>query len=433
MAESVELTNKAVMDVKALIDKNKTPIQQVISKNFSVEEFARIVLLCCRTNPTLLACSRTSLFGAMLQCAAYGLRPGLPGLNEAWLIPRDLKKGGLTANFQIGYMGIDKLVLNTRMVKMIERRVVHEGDDFSYCYGLNPDIQHVPRDTKDDLPITHAYCIHTMADGSKKFIVMPWHEIDKVRKSSQSFQKGEGPWIKWLEAMVGKTVSIKMGKGIPWALSAEKEHYQLARAIALDGQGDADERQVFDPEIEEVIAESFDLSKKVPASYSKETEGAPGTDSRSDEAAAELQNKAAAVKNGKNGQPAPPPAEAKEEKPAETTPPPAEPPASNEPPHPAGASAEPEKSKAKAKPTPKSKPAPEKEKPATSAPATSANYSVLRYLRKRKDFNGRDELLTRTQQALSEQNITGAAFESLMAELRGLPDLKEVMSAGSPY
>lgn len=105
-----------------------------------------------------------------------------PALQQAFLIPRRIS-GVMTCCLDFSYRGLIKIAVESGSVYDISAVVVHEGDEFYYEMGLNPDIKHVPINKTDK--VTHVYAIATIHHGIKKFEVMTVAEVEKIRKTSQ--------------------------------------------------------------------------------------------------------------------------------------------------------------------------------------------------------------------------------------------------------
>ena len=195
--EAVKLTkNMSIADmIKAMEPEIKKALPQVITP----ERFTRMALSALNTTPKLAECSQMSFLGALMNAAQLGLEPNTP-LGQAYLIPYR-NKGKLECQFQIGYKGLIDLA--------------NRNDDFSYEYGLNPDIHHVPaKENKGKL--IFVYAMWKTVNGGFGFEVMSKEDVDDhARRFSQSFGSSYSPWKTNYEEMAKKTVIKKCLKYAP--------------------------------------------------------------------------------------------------------------------------------------------------------------------------------------------------------------------------
>jgi recombination protein RecT len=209
MSTAVEKTKKQPLTVKQLIVAQSAQLEAALPKHMSTDRFVRICLTVISQNPKLQDCDAMSLLGCFIQSAQLGLEPS-DALGEAYIIPY---KG--VATFQPGYKGLVKLVRNSGRVRRLSYQAVFSNDDFSYCYGLNPDLKHNPAQG-DRGELTHVYAV--AKTGPRKddveFCVMTTAEVEKHRQKFSKMPNGKG-WRDNFEAMALKTVIIKLCKLLP--------------------------------------------------------------------------------------------------------------------------------------------------------------------------------------------------------------------------
>lgn len=187
------------------------------------DHFARVVLTLCGKNPRLMECNGASLIGAVMQSAQLGLSPD-PVLGEAWFVPF---KGVVT--FIPGYKGLIKLAYQSEQVAKLAARVVREGDEFDFEYGLREKLAHRPKSAPTDT-MTHVYATMKIKGGDVNFLVMTRDEVEAVRKRSPAVRAGKStPWDTDYEAMAMKTALRRLCKLGPSSVSP-----RLQQALALD-------------------------------------------------------------------------------------------------------------------------------------------------------------------------------------------------------
>lgn len=211
--------------IQQYIAQMKTGIKAALPSVMTPERFTRITLSALSSNPKLQECTPPSFLGAMMTAAQLGLEPNTP-LGQAYLIPYwNGKKRCRECQFQLGYKGLIDLAYRSGEVSIIMAQVVYEKDDFSYSFGLEPSLKHVPA-MKDRGAAVYVYALFKTKDGGYGYEVM---SIDDVRNHAQKFSKSydDGPWQTNFEEMAKKTVLKRVLKYAP--LKSE-----FLRAVAQD-------------------------------------------------------------------------------------------------------------------------------------------------------------------------------------------------------
>ena len=207
-------------DFKALLKSQWNRIAEVLPKNMSSERFFQLAVSAYNSEPKLAQCSTVSVLSCVMKCAALGLEPSaVDGLGRAYILPfRNGKTGTFEATFMLGYKGMLQLARNSGEVESISARAVYEGDVFSYAYGLNEELNHVPMHKTNKLIYT--YCVAHFKDGGHYFVVLSKEEIDKVRKSSQA--GNSGPWHTHYDMMAIKTAIRRAFPYLPVSTQAQE-------------------------------------------------------------------------------------------------------------------------------------------------------------------------------------------------------------------
>jgi recombination protein RecT len=205
----------------ALADKQKTLAQQiermkpeiarVIPAHLNPERVARIAVTVMRRTPKLAECTPESFLGALMTCAQLGLEPG--PLGHAYLVPY-----GSEVTFIAGYRGLVDLARRSGQVQSVSARVVRDGDEFGYAFGLEPKLDHKPAGS--DEPVTHVYAVIRYKDGGYDFDVMTKTEVDAVRRRSKA--SGSGPWVTDYAEMAKKTVLRRLLKTAPMSVEYQQ-------------------------------------------------------------------------------------------------------------------------------------------------------------------------------------------------------------------
>lgn len=215
-----------------LIRRMEPQIRKALPSVITPERFTRMALTALSSSPKLQACTPMSVMGAMMQAAQLGVEPNTP-LGQAYLIPYNRNTQDDNGNwikimecqFQLGYKGLIDLAYRSGEVSSIQAHEVHENDTFTYEYGLEPKLRHVPAQT-DRGPVTFYYAVLKLKNGGVGFEVMSREDVEKfAMKKSKAYRNG--PWQTDFDEMAKKTVLKKVLKYAP--LKTE-----FARAVATD-------------------------------------------------------------------------------------------------------------------------------------------------------------------------------------------------------
>ncbi|WP_024554175.1 recombination protein RecT [Franconibacter helveticus 513] len=218
--------------------RTKAQIALALPKHMTADRLARIAMTELRKTPKLMQCDQMSFLGAIMQCAQLGLEPG-GALGHAYLLPFDRrqKQGNqwvtvaTEAQLIIGYRGMIDLARRSGQIVSLSARAVHENDTFSYAYGLEEKLEHVPCEDGNPGALTHVYAVARLKDGGVQFEVMSKAAVDKVRELSKSSDKG--PWVDHYEEMAKKTAIRRLFKYLPLSI-------ELQRAVNIDEKAEAD-------------------------------------------------------------------------------------------------------------------------------------------------------------------------------------------------
>ena len=210
-AQAVQKKDGKQPTMQQYIKQMEGEIKKALPSVMTPERFTRIVLSALSTNPKLAATTPQSFLGAMMTAAQLGVEPNTP-LGQAYLIPYK-NKGVLECQFQLGYKGMLDLAYRSGDVSVISAQVVYENDEFSYSFGLDPELKHIPAKSERGEP-TFVYAMFKTKDGGYGYEVM---SIEDVRAHAQRFSKsyGNGPWQTNFEEMAKKTVLKKVLKYAP--------------------------------------------------------------------------------------------------------------------------------------------------------------------------------------------------------------------------
>ena len=131
---------------KGQLERSWGRISAVAPKSMNKERMFQLALSAYNQTPGLNECSAASVLGCLMKCTALGMEPSaVDGLGRAYILPFYNKKTrSKEATFILGYKGMIDLARRSGQLRDISARVVHEGDEFEYEYGLDERLRHVP-------------------------------------------------------------------------------------------------------------------------------------------------------------------------------------------------------------------------------------------------------------------------------------------------
>lgn len=230
VAQQQNAAPKSIMDMMASASV-KNQMALAMPRHMTADRLMRIALTEVRKVPALGKCNVQSFMGAIMQCAQLGIEPGA-ALGHAYLLPFGNGKAsdGL-ANCQliIGFRGMIDLARRSGQIISLTSRAVYSNDTFSYAYGLDETLEHVPA-PGDRGDLTHVYAVAKLKGGGIQFEVMSKADVLKVKASSKA--GNNGPWVSHFDEMAKKTVIRRLFKYLPVSI-------EMTQAVVLDEKADA--------------------------------------------------------------------------------------------------------------------------------------------------------------------------------------------------
>ena len=212
-----------------LIDQYGTDLEQALPEGMTASRFKSIIINQVRENRKLLECVPMTLIASSLMAAQLGLQPG-GAMGECWIIPRR-NQGRWEANFQLGYKGLRQLAYRSAQVRLIEARIVWDGDDFDFTHGLGgTNWRHKPSGIPTD-EWTYVYAAAETVLGGEAFEAMSREQVLAHRdRYVQKQQNGDWPkgWRENEPEMARKTVTAALCRQLPMSV-------EFRDALAADG------------------------------------------------------------------------------------------------------------------------------------------------------------------------------------------------------
>lgn len=212
--------NKQIPTLKDFVELRMPEIQKVLPSVITPTQFLRHVLNAIQNTPHLQECTIESFYGAVMQCAQYGLKPNVNG--EAYLLPfKNYKKGGIyECQFIPGYKGLMILTRRSGEVKNIVVQTVYENDTFDLSYGYEPELIHKPLLKGDRGNVMGYYAAIVLKDGGRSSCYMTRDEAYEYGKHySKAFDNS--PWQTDFDAMAKKSCLRQVLKYAPMSTDVD--------------------------------------------------------------------------------------------------------------------------------------------------------------------------------------------------------------------
>lgn len=206
-----------------------------MQNEMKAQQLIRDAITCVRQTPKLAEATQASFLGALMTTAQVELRPNVPALGQAWILPYKNTRLNVTeANFQLGYPGVTELGWRSGM--SIMARTIYENERHEIHYGTEDRIVHVPILNPElrGAPIAH-YAIAQSPNG-RVWVVLSHEETLEARERSPGYKMGgsDNPWKqdernRW--PMCRKTAVLRLRNFIP---KSSPQLVTLATAMFAD-------------------------------------------------------------------------------------------------------------------------------------------------------------------------------------------------------
>lgn len=199
--------NERFTALRDLLEKGKGQLQAALPRHMNADRMIRVALTTYNRTPELANCSVQSIAQALMEAAQLGLEPdGV--LGHAYLVPY---KG--QAKFICGYKGMIALAYNSGKVESVSGHVVRERDHFVFEFGLSERLEHRPYMDGDGGEAKAVYAVARMKDGGHAMVVLPKHEVERLRQ--RSAMPNSPAWKNDWDAMAVKTAVRQLSKWMP--------------------------------------------------------------------------------------------------------------------------------------------------------------------------------------------------------------------------
>lgn len=235
--KAVATRNQSVETLRGMMEKCKPMIQMALPSHLTGDRMLRMAMTALQKNPKLYDCAPVTVIGAVVCAAQLGLEID-DGTGKAYLVPFwNSSKSRLEAQMIIGYKGLMQLANNTGMVGLVQAHTVHLKDEFTFSYGTDKHLKHIPSRDADRGPAVAYYAIAFLPAANADFRVIFPSDIEKVKEFVKKKNKGKlGPaWTDNEDAMGEKTAIRRLARFLP----SSPENNRLQRAVSLDERAEA--------------------------------------------------------------------------------------------------------------------------------------------------------------------------------------------------
>ena len=172
-----------------ILDQATPELRKIAPKYVNVQRLTALAIEAQMRNPLLAKSSPVSVLNFCKKCAETGTdRVGAGGM---WAVPFWNNKANCYDMTPIpDWRLLIEKAKKSKAISHATAEIVREGDLFSYSRGMRPDLQHQPV-LGNKGKIIAAYCVYTLPDASRDFMVMDWNEIESIRNRSKAWQNYE--------------------------------------------------------------------------------------------------------------------------------------------------------------------------------------------------------------------------------------------------
>lgn len=212
--------------------------RDAVASGLRPEQLVRDAITAVRSNDKLAQCDEASFFGALMTAGQLGLRPNVASLGHGWVLPywdRKLNngRGGLRAQWILGYQGMVELGYRSGLVQKLTAVTVYEGDPvWRVVRGTTDELHHEPAmDTERRGRAVAHYAVVWLSTGRALWEAIPDGEARRIMERFAARNKQNqivGPWRDDYEAMARKTALRALWRWMP-------KTEVMSLALATDG------------------------------------------------------------------------------------------------------------------------------------------------------------------------------------------------------
>ena len=170
--------------------------------------YVQSAIMAVQANDRLLQCTPRSIFQSALRAATLRLSCD-PALGHAWLVPYKNKNGGLEAQFQAGWKGVQHMALRTGKYRYINVAPIFDGEEvIEDRITGSLSIEGERKYPKKEVGLIASFAL---LSGYAKSIFMTFDEMEAHgKKYSKSYNRPDSVWNTNKAAAYHKTILLKL-------------------------------------------------------------------------------------------------------------------------------------------------------------------------------------------------------------------------------
>ena len=170
--------------------------------------YVQSAIMAVQANDRLLQCTPRSIFQSALRAATLRLSCD-PALGHAWLVPYKNKNGGLEAQFQAGWKGVQHMALRTGKYRYINVAPIFDGEEvIEDRITGSLSIEGERKYPKKEVGLIASFAL---LSGYAKSIFMTFDEMEAHgKKYSKSYNRPDSVWTTNKAAAYHKTILLKL-------------------------------------------------------------------------------------------------------------------------------------------------------------------------------------------------------------------------------
>ena len=200
----MKMEKKQETSLANILQSHAKELKAIAPEYVSVKRLLAITVQATMRNPLLRQCSPQSVLDFCMKCAEAGTdRIGAGGM---WAVPF---RNSITEKIDMTAIPDWRLIVEKArkagVITHATAEVVCEKDEFEFERGVSPKLFHKWDIKKPRGEMVAVYCIYTLPNGDKDFVIMSRDEVNNIRAKSKA-KKETSPWNTDYLEMAKKTV-----------------------------------------------------------------------------------------------------------------------------------------------------------------------------------------------------------------------------------
>lgn len=232
--------------IRGDLERMRPEFKKALPPHIPVDRFIRVAQTAITSNPSLMNCSKQSLFAACTRAAEMAL---LPNGVEGAIVPY-----GDKATWMSMIAGKMKLARNSGEIKTLDSQIIHQNDAFKYWIDeTGSHLNFEPNFLGDRGDVIGAFAIGVTKDGGTYIELMSNEQIAAIESQS----KGKNtPWKgPFRSEMIRKSVMNRLLKRMPTStdIDMDMENDYNLTGVNSDPEPEQEEVQIDEPQKEKDV------------------------------------------------------------------------------------------------------------------------------------------------------------------------------------